>query len=59
MDVRINEVQSTVQLSNSLSALDPRIVKELVRACVKAMKEDQEHEKRMESERKLSTSDDK
>jgi len=54
MDVRINEVQSQVQTTDSRALLDPRILQEIVRACVKALKEDQAQEKRIAAERRLS-----
>jgi predicted proteasome-type protease len=53
MDVRINEVQSRVQVGDSQSLLDPRVMRELVRACVKAVKEELERDKRLENERRL------
>jgi hypothetical protein len=55
MDVRINEVQSRVQVGDSQSLLDPRVMRELVRACVKAVKEELERDKRLENERRLSS----
>jgi hypothetical protein len=55
MDVRINEVQSNVQVGSSQTALDPRVMRDLVRACVKAVKEEQEREKRLEKERSLNS----
>jgi hypothetical protein len=55
MDVRINEVQSSVQVGDSQSLLDPRVMRELVRACVKAVKEEQERDKRIEKERRLTS----
>jgi hypothetical protein len=55
MDVRINEVQSSVQVGGSQTSLDPHVMRELVRACVKAVKEEQEREKRMEKERRLTS----
>jgi hypothetical protein len=35
--------------------LDPRVMKELVRACVKAVKEELERDKSLEKERRLTT----
>jgi hypothetical protein len=55
MDVRINEVQSRVQVGESQTSLDPRVMREIVRACVKAVKEEQELEKRIEKERRLTS----
>jgi hypothetical protein len=54
MDMRINEVHSQVRVSDSPSLLDPRVLKEIVRACVRAVKEDQAREKRMGEERRLT-----
>ena len=54
MDVRINEVQSSVQVGSTRTQLDPQVMKEIVRACVKAVKEELEREKRRERERSLS-----
>ena len=55
MDVRINEVQSQVQVGDSRAPLDPQVMREIVRACVKATKEALERDKRMDSERRLSS----
>ena len=55
MDVRINEVQSSVQVGSTKTQLDPQTMREIVRACVKAVKEEQEREKRREKERSLSS----
>jgi hypothetical protein len=55
MDVRINEVQSRVQVGDSQALLDPRVMKQLVSACVKAVKEELERDKRLEKERRLTS----
>ncbi len=55
MDVRINEVQSRVQVGDSQTSLDPRVMRELIQACVKAVKEEQEREKRIAKERSLTS----
>ncbi|HUD49025.1 MAG TPA: hypothetical protein VMR33_19495 [Candidatus Baltobacteraceae bacterium] len=55
MDVRINEVQSRVQATDSKALLDPRVMAQIVRACVRAVKEDQAREKKMAEERKLTS----
>jgi hypothetical protein len=54
MDVRINEVQSQVHTTDSQSLLDPRILRQIVRACMEAMNDKQEREKRENEERRLS-----
>jgi hypothetical protein len=55
MDIRIQDVQSRVQATDSQKPLDPRIMKEIVRACVQAVKDDQAREKRRMQERELSS----
>ncbi|MFZ0318998.1 MAG: hypothetical protein WAL56_07720 [Candidatus Sulfotelmatobacter sp.] len=57
MDVRINEVQSRVQTTDSQALLDPRVMREIIRACVKAVKEEQARDKRIAEEGKLSSDD--
>ncbi len=54
MDIRIQDVQSRIQATDSQKLLDPRIMREIVRACVQAVKEDQAREKRRANERELS-----
>jgi len=54
VDVRINEVQSRVEATDSKALLDPRVMAQIVRACVRAVKEDQAREKRMADERRLT-----
>jgi len=46
MDVQINEVQSRVQVMDSQRMLDPRVMQEIVRTCVRAMREEMERDKR-------------
>ncbi|PWU14361.1 MAG: hypothetical protein C5B50_17430 [Verrucomicrobia bacterium] len=55
MDVRINEVQSRVQAADSHALLDPQVMREIVRQCLRALKEEQEQEKYMAQERKLAS----
>jgi hypothetical protein len=55
MDVRINEVQSQVQTLDSKAMLDPQVMRQIVKACVKAVKEDQERQKRLADDRRLSS----
>jgi hypothetical protein len=55
MDVRINEVQSRVETTDSQSLLDPRIMREIVRACVKAVKEEQARDRRIKEEHSLTS----
>ncbi len=54
MDIRINEVHSQVQATDSRSLLDPRILQEIVRACVAAMKEEMKRDQRIAQERSLT-----
>ena len=56
MDIRINRVQSRVQATDSQAMLDPRIMNEIVRACVRAVKEDMAREKRFAQDRDISNS---
>lgn len=46
MDVQINEVQSRVQVMDSQRMLDPRVMQEIVRTCVRAVREEMERDKR-------------
>jgi len=54
MDIRVQDMQSRVQTTDSQRLLDPRIMKEIVRACVQAVKEDQAREKRRKQDRELT-----
>jgi len=54
MDVRINRVESRVETFDSQSALDPHVMRQIVRECVKAVKEEQMREKRFADDRRLT-----
>jgi hypothetical protein len=54
MDVRINEVQSRVQTLDSRMILDPQIMRQIVKACVAAIEEEQARQKHLVSERQLN-----
>jgi hypothetical protein len=54
MDVQINEVQSQVQTVNSKALLDPVVMREIVKACVKAVREDQARQKLLAEDRKMN-----
>ena len=54
MDVRINEVHSQVHAMDSQSLLDPRILHQIVRACVQAVKDDQARENLLRDERRIT-----
>ena len=56
MDIRINEVNSRVQTMDSPALLDPRILKEIVRLCVRAVKDELAHDRRMNEQLKLNNS---
>jgi len=53
-DIRINEVHSRLQATDSRALLDPRIMREIVKACVRAVKEEQAREKRLADDRRLT-----
>jgi hypothetical protein len=53
MDFRINNVSSEVKVGDSQSLMDPHVMRELVRACVKAVKEELARDKVREEERRL------
>jgi hypothetical protein len=55
VDVRINEVQSQVQAVNSKPLLDPHVMRQIVKACVKALKEDQARQKQLAEDRRMSS----
>jgi hypothetical protein len=55
VDVRINEVQSQVKTVDSKALLDPHVMRQIVQACVKAVKEDQARQKQLASERQISS----
>lgn len=57
MDFRINNVSSNVQAADSQSLTDPRVMRELVRVCVKAVKEELERDKRLAEESRLTSKD--
>jgi hypothetical protein len=57
MDFRINNVSSNVHVGDSQSLMDPQIMREVVRACVKAVKEELERDQRLAQERRLTSTD--
>jgi hypothetical protein len=57
MDVRINEVQSRVATLDSQSLLDPRVMRQIVMACMQAIEEKEVRRKHLESERRMDTED--
>ncbi len=54
MDVRINEVSSQIRTVDSKSLLDPHVMQQIVKACLKAVKEDQARKKQLADDRKLT-----
>ena len=57
MDFRINSVSSNVRVGDSQSLMDPHVLREVVRACVRAVKEDLERDMRLAEERRLTSKD--
>ena len=55
MDFRINNVNSNVHVGDSQSLMDPQVMREVVRACVKAVKEELERDRRLAQERNLTS----
>ena len=55
MDIRINEVQSRVQTMDSQALLEPQVMRQIVKACVKAVQEDQARQKHLAGERQLNS----
>ncbi len=53
MDVQINEMSSTVRTMDSQSLLHPHVIEEIMRLAVRRVREDMEHEKRVQAERRL------
>jgi hypothetical protein len=54
VDVRINEVHSEVQTVNSNQLLDPQVMRQIVKACVRALKEDQARQKQLAEDRRMN-----
>jgi hypothetical protein len=54
MAIRINDVHSRIQVTDSQALLDPRVLQQIVPLCVRAVKEDMAREKRMDQERRLT-----
>jgi hypothetical protein len=55
MDIRINEVHSQVQALDSKALLDPHVMRQIVKACVQAVKEDQARNKMLTDERRIAS----
>jgi hypothetical protein len=54
MDVQINEIQSQVHAIDSQALLEPRVLRQIVRACIQAISDEQAREKRLSDERRLT-----
>jgi hypothetical protein len=54
VDVRINEVNSQVQTVDSKGLLDPQVMQQIVKACMKAIKENQDRQKVIDNDRELT-----
>jgi hypothetical protein len=55
MDVQINEIQSQVHAVDSQALLEPRVLQQIVRACIRAINDEQVREKRLRDERRLTS----
>jgi hypothetical protein len=55
MDIKIQDVQSRIEATDSQSLLDPRIMRQIVQVCVQAVKEELARDKRRQSDRELSS----
>ena len=53
MDIRVNELHSQVKATDAHALLDPAVLKEIVRVCVGAMREELERDKRAAQDRQL------
>lgn len=51
MDVRINEVNSQVQTVDSKALLDPQVMRQIVNACMNAIKENEDRKKILDNDR--------
>jgi hypothetical protein len=55
LDVVINEVNSQIQTMDSTAMLNPQVMRQIVQACVKAVKENQARDKRLREDRQLTS----
>lgn len=53
MDVRINQVSSSVNVTDSGSLLSPQVMNQLLRALREQIRDELERERRIEAERRL------
>jgi hypothetical protein len=54
VDVRINEVNSQVQTVDSKALLDPQVMRQIVNACMNAIKENEDRKKILDNDRELT-----
>ena len=55
MDIKIQDVQSRIEATDSQKLLDPRIMRQIVQVCVQAVKEELARDKRRQNDRELSS----
>ncbi len=53
MDVRINEVSSRVNVTDSQAMLSPQVIQQLLRLARESIRDELEHDRRVEAERRL------
>ena len=53
MDVRINEVSSRVNVTDSQAMLSPQVIQQLLRLARESVRDELEHDRRVEAERSL------
>jgi hypothetical protein len=57
MDVRIDDLVSTVHATDGQSALPPEVMREVVRVAVAAVRAELAHDQRLRAERRLAAGD--
>lgn len=55
MEIKIQDVQSRIEATDSQRLLEPRIMRQIVQTCVQAVKEELAREKRRQQDRELSS----
>ncbi len=53
MDVRINEVSSRVNVTDSQAMLSPQVIQQILRLAREHIREELDHDRRVEAERRL------
>jgi hypothetical protein len=54
MEFHVGNMQSHIQATDSQRLLDPQVMAEIVRRCVRAVREEMENEKRRNGDRELT-----